>query len=528
MGFGIMALIVVMLGSFSLLETKSMRTANSEITENSLPSIMAVADIGQNFQRIRTATLRVLLSKSSESLLRDKQLVEDLKNSLQNAQRTYEALINSDTERKKYTVFRDSQLEYFKIQSKIIEHVNRGQLAEGIALTNGELNDYAQNSSTALNELIELNRQSASDATKLADRVYQGAINGIIIAVVLSIIATIVLATLLSRSIVLPIREAVHAAEVIAARDLIQHIVVEGTDEPARLLAALKTMQYSLRETLQHIAKSSSQLASASEELSSVTEESTHVLYQQAQEVEQAATAVNQMSTAVDSVARNAVDTSEASKQADQTAQQGRGQVLQAIESINGLTEDVTQTAEQVEHLADKVREISKVLDVIRAIAEQTNLLALNAAIEAARAGDAGRGFAVVADEVRALAHRTQQSTQEIEQMINGIQNGTTQAVNSMQSSHARACATLEVAKAAGQALDQITESISRINERNLLIASASEQQAQVAREVDRGLVNIRDLSIQTSAGANQTNAASQELSRLAVDLNAVVTEFKV
>jgi methyl-accepting chemotaxis protein len=154
--------------------------------------------------------------------------------------------------------------------------------------------------------------------------------------------------------------------------------------------------------------------------------------------------------------------------------------------------------------------------------------LALNAAIEAARAGEAGRGFAVVADEVRALAHRTQQSTAEIEQMIVGIQTGTERAVTAMHSSQGRATGTLEVAQSAGQALEVIAEAIASINQRNLVIASASEEQAQVAREVDRNLVNIRDLAMQTSAGANQTSAAAQDLSRLAVDLNGMVAQFKV
>ncbi|NER64599.1 methyl-accepting chemotaxis protein, partial [Pseudomonas sp. MAFF212427] len=153
---------------------------------------------------------------------------------------------------------------------------------------------------------------------------------------------------------------------------------------------------------------------------------------------------------------------------------------------------------------------------------------ALNAAIEAARAGDAGRGFAVVADEVRALAHRTQQSTQEIESMINTIEQGSASAVDAMRNSNQRAHATLDVALASGQALDEITQAITAINERNLVIASASEEQAQVAREVDRNLVNIRDLSAQTSAGANQSNAASQDLANLAVELNLLVTQFKL
>ena len=200
----------------------------------------------------------------------------------------------------------------------------------------------------------------------------------------------------------------------------------------------------------------------------------------------------------------------------------------QTVDSISRLASDVTSSSSQVEQLAEQIRSISQVLDVIRSIAEQTNLLALNAAIEAARAGDAGRGFAVVADEVRALAHRTQQSTQEIEQMIGGIQQGTERAVGAMQQSTGRTSATLELAQAAGRALDEIAQAISSINERNLVIASASEEQAQVAREVDRNLVNIRDLSLQTSAGANQTSAASQELSRLAVDLNGLVARFRI
>lgn len=234
------------------------------------------------------------------------------------------------------------------------------------------------------------------------------------------------------------------------------------------------------------------------------------------------------MTAAVEEVASNAVATSEASRESDRIAQHGREQVKQTVTSIESLAEDVTSNATQVEDLAQKVHGISKVLDVIRSIAEQTNLLALNAAIEAARAGDAGRGFAVVADEVRALAHRTQQSTQEIEQMIGGIRQGTDSAVSSMQQSNIRAHSTLELAKAAGMALEEIASAFTLINERNLVIASASEEQAAVAREVDRNLMNIRDLAMQTSAGANQTSAASQELSRLAVDLNNMVAKFSV
>ncbi|WP_424804240.1 methyl-accepting chemotaxis protein [Pseudomonas farsensis] len=287
-------------------------------------------------------------------------------------------------------------------------------------------------------------------------------------------------------------------------------------------------MQTSLRETIARISDSAGQLASASEELSAVTDDATRGLQQQSMEIDQAATAVNQMSAAVEEVARNAVATSEASRESDRIARQGREQVQATVSAIEALASGVAGNAEEVGQLAQQVRDISKVLDVIGAIAGQTNLLALNAAIEAARAGEAGRGFAVVADEVRALAHRTQTSTREIEQMITAIQGGAERAVLGMQHSDAQARSTLYGAHAAGAALEAIAAAIGQINERNLVIASASEQQAQVAREVDRNITTIRDLALQSSAGAEQTSAASQALSRLAVDLNTLVQRFSV
>ncbi|WP_416194410.1 methyl-accepting chemotaxis protein [Pseudomonas putida] len=287
-------------------------------------------------------------------------------------------------------------------------------------------------------------------------------------------------------------------------------------------------MRERLRETLGEISGSSTQLAAASEELNAVTEEAGRGLTRQHDEIEQAATAVNEMSAAVDEVARNAVSTSEASRASTQSAQQGQARVSQTIEAISDLTEEVTASAALVETLAEQSQQVGKVLDVIRAIAEQTNLLALNAAIEAARAGESGRGFAVVADEVRALAHRTQNSTQEIEQMVSLMRNGASQALQAMQSSSARAQSTQELAQSAGQALHEITSGISEMYERNLVIASAAEEQAQVAREVDRNLTNIRDLSVQSATGSQQTNVASQELSRLANGLNGLVKRFNL
>ncbi|WP_372241937.1 methyl-accepting chemotaxis protein [Pseudomonas sp. C2B4] len=249
---------------------------------------------------------------------------------------------------------------------------------------------------------------------------------------------------------------------------------------------------------------------------------------QQTLEIQQAATAVTEMTSAVEEVARNAVSTSDASQNATRSAEDGCVLVGETLIAIESMSMDVQGAADLISALAVESQDIGKVLEVIRGLADQTNLLALNAAIEAARAGEAGRGFAVVADEVRALAHRTQQSTSDIERMITSIQNGTENAVASMRQCTARSLSTLETAKGAGAALQTINVAVMEINESNLVIASAAEEQAQVAREVDRNLLNINDLSMQSSSGAKQVNAASKELARLAVDLNDMVVKFQI
>ncbi|MFI8382698.1 methyl-accepting chemotaxis protein [Pseudomonas sp. NPDC079086] len=528
LGFGLVALIVLLLGGFSLMQMSEMNKQSESVNGNWLPAILSLGDMNQNILRLRTLTLRLLVTSDESLIKQDLDRIKGLRDSLDEAQKSYESVISTEEEAASYENFKQAKLSYLQEQSKITAAMQQSDRDAAIEVTNGTLNSHADSMAKALVELSEVNRLGATTAADTSSEVFTSARMWVIVMIVLALGLTVILAMIFTRSIVAPLAEVVQVAEVVAGGNLTQSIEVRGTDEPARVMSALKSMQQSLRSTIQSISDSSTQLASASEELSAVTEDSTRGLHQQNNEIEQAATAVNQMTSAVEEVARNAVSTSEASSESNRTAQHGREQVRQTVDSISHLADDVTHTSSEVEQLAGQVRDISKVLDVIRSIAEQTNLLALNAAIEAARAGEAGRGFAVVADEVRALAYRTQQSTREIEQMVSGIQQGTDKAVNAMQNSNSRARSTLDVAKAAGQALDEIAAAISQINERNLVIASASEEQAQVAREVDRNLVNIRDLSMQSSAGANQTSAASQELSRLAVDLNALVARFSI
>ncbi|QFG27744.1 methyl-accepting chemotaxis protein (plasmid) [Pseudomonas umsongensis] len=337
-----------------------------------------------------------------------------------------------------------------------------------------------------------------------------------------------VFATRLIRSIIHPLTTLKDAAARVALGDLSQSIQVSGRNEVTDVQQSVQAMQANLRNTLQDIQGSAAQLAAAAEELQTATESTAQGIHRQNDEMQMAATAVTEMSAAVDEVADNANRTSNASHEAMDLADGGRKQVMLTRETIDRLSGKLNETTRTVFRLAEEASNIGRVLDVIRAIAEQTKLLALNAAIEAAHAGEAGRGFAVVADEVRNLAQRTQTSTQEIERMISAIQSVTQEGVRDVQQSCEFAARSQTMSSEADQALTLIAERITEINGMNLVIASAAEEQAQVAREVDRNLVAISDISEQSTAGVQQTSEASEELARLAANLNNLVNRFSM
>lgn len=528
LGFAFIALLVILLGVFAVNRMTIIRQASVDMEATQLPSIGFLGNVTENVLRLRILSFRVLVNRDPAALQEAQTRIGVLVDKVRSAQASYAALPANPEETALYKTFAATLDNYLQAQSQMLELSRQNKLDEMRTLINTRIKEGTDQMGEQLNKLVALNAADAKSASSKAGEHYNEAFIGIVTVAVMASLLTVLLAWLLTRSILTPLNRAVMAAETIAGGNLSKVIDVDGNDEPARLLGALSAMQANLRKTIEQIAGSATQLGAAAEQLSTVTQEASRGVQQQNNEIEQAATAVNEMTAAVEEVARNAVSTSEASNQSTQAAREGRDRVVETVDAIQTMTHDVQNTALMIEGLAAQGRDIGKVLDVIRAIAEQTNLLALNAAIEAARAGEAGRGFAVVADEVRALAHRTAQSTQEIEKMVAGIQNGTGEAVSSMQQSNQRTQSTLEMARAAGVALEQITSSIQLINERNLVIASASEEQAQVSREVDRNLVNIRDLATQSAAGANQTSAATHELSRLAVNLNAMVARFVI
>lgn len=344
----------------------------------------------------------------------------------------------------------------------------------------------------------------------------------------LAMLLGLLAAWLITQQIIAPLRLTLSAAARIAKGDLSQNLEIGRRDEMGMLQRSMQDMTLSLRQLISGISDGVTQIASAAEQLSAVTAQTSVGVTSQKDETDCVATAMNQMTSTVMEVARNAEEASEAARHADQQARDGDKVVNDAIAQIERLAVEVNNSTQAMGKLKLESDKIGGVLDVIKSVSQQTNLLALNAAIEAARAGEAGRGFAVVADEVRGLAQRTQESTEEIEVLIAALQSGTQQVVMTLDASRTLTDSSVELSRQAGDALGHITRTVSTIQTMNQQIAAAGEEQSSVAEQINRSVLNVRDVSEQTAASSEETAASSIELARLGVQLQEMVGKFRV
>ncbi|WP_421260733.1 methyl-accepting chemotaxis protein [Aeromonas jandaei] len=309
--------------------------------------------------------------------------------------------------------------------------------------------------------------------------------------------------------------------------DLSQQAPVLRKDEMGALAQSLNQVISHFRGLINQINEMAEHLAKESARLAHIGMESRQRFAQQQAETDQSATAMNQMSATVAEVANSSSGAADAARVADQSARHGHEVVEDAIQHMSSLSSHIQTTAAMITQLADDSRDISSVMDAIRGIAEQTNLLALNAAIEAARAGDQGRGFAVVADEVRTLSQRTQRSTEEIGKTIVKLQQGASEAANSMMHGLEQVEESNRTVLACGKALGEIVTSVEMINELNTHIATAAEEQSKVAEDITRNVVNIAQIATESTAAASEMNQSCHELEQLSSDLKLKVGQFR-
>jgi methyl-accepting chemotaxis protein len=392
----------------------------------------------------------------------------------------------------------------------------------------GRLYEFVDPISEAIGGLIEEEIAFAKTEREAAQKTYD---SNFMLFIGISVVAAAVMLLTgfwVTRSISRPLgelRSAIETAE--RSRDLGARINIDSSDEIGQVAKAYQAMMDRFRNIIGDVRSTCEHLQGYATQLASTTELTREGVTVQTRETDQVATATTEMTHAIEEVSRNAHQAADAANNANIETEKGNRVLEDAIGAIHSLSERIDAAGQVIRRVETDSAAIGSVLDVIRGIAEQTNLLALNAAIEAARAGEQGRGFAVVADEVRSLAQRTQESTQEIQGMIERLQDGARQAVRSMADGSEEMERTVAQAGRAGESLNAIAQAVALINDMNTQIASATEEQMAVSQEISRNVVNISDVAKSSEHSVGEVEVASRELRTEASKLTALVSEFR-
>ncbi len=358
---------------------------------------------------------------------------------------------------------------------------------------------------------------------------YGQALHASLIGLGIAVVMTL-LVMLIARSIVVPLNAAVGAMANIASgeADLTRSLDTQGNDELAQMSRHFNAFTLKLRQVIGESLAASRSLDEAARSLDGVANQGYQTSQQQSQQMELVATAINEVTYGVQDVAKSAEEAANEVRNAEEQANQGQQNIDNSLRQIDQLSGTIGQAVQVIQALAQESSQIGKVLEVIRAIAEQTNLLALNAAIEAARAGEQGRGFAVVADEVRLLAQRTQQSTAEIQGMIERLQTNSGAAVKVIHESSEASQLTVDQASQASESLQLIAQSMRNLAGANASIASATLQQSHVVEDINRNVTEAASLAHTSALSAEETSSASKNLSQLADQLGRLLGQFRV
>jgi methyl-accepting chemotaxis protein len=512
------------------------RAENALDSANTLDSVRLAADkvkllarINRNLVEIQRDEKNMILSTELTDIEAFVTEIDDTQSNISDRLARLKLIISNE-EKPIFDRFINKYTLYMALHQKIRIATRENGNQRAFELSAGEGRELSDKASALMTNLVKKAESEMENDTLLSQHEYSAARNIMLIITFLAMAAAIVMAMYIALNISGSLQQLVNRLEDIAQGEGDLTVVIDESakDETGDLARAFNKFVTKIRKVISEVTDSTDQLSTAAEELSTVSQLTGQGVENLNNEIEQVATAMNEMTMTVQEVARNADQAASSAVEASSHAEKGGNVIRQTVASVGLLTGEIDRSSEAIHKLKIDSENISSVLDVIKSIADQTNLLALNAAIEAARAGEQGRGFAVVADEVRSLAQRTQQSTSEIELMIDKIQSGTINVVDSMNKSREQTLQVVNKIDETGHVLTLITSSIVSINDMNCQIATAAEQQATVAEEINRNVVNVQELTTQSAASTSQASTTSHELAKLGEALRNQVRHFKI
>lgn len=519
------------LGIYAVTASKNLGADAVTISKINLPEIQLLIQADRDLYQSLVAERALLHATSGEF----QGLVKEHNDNAQQAyDRVIQSLALSDTATK---AERDEYLRRFQAWKLISDRV----VAEAQAVDDSSKLEAGHISFTAaarafdsvrtyIDELQEKRLKHVDAYTVHIETAQRDTAIRLIILVVIGALVSFLMAYFLPLVVIKPLQRITDRIQNIAEGDgdLTVRIHIDGRDELAALACHINHFMDKLQNIISSVLQNTAEVSKAAESLLSVSSSSQRAADEQCNAITTVVTAVNELTMAIQEVARNTGNTAQSTKDAAAITDLGHDRIRLAVERVQSLSSRITQTAEIMVRLEGQAKNVTSVIDVIRGVAEQTNLLALNAAIEAARAGEQGRGFAVVADEVRTLASRTQKSTEDIHGMLSQLQAGVQHAVEAMNSSATMTSEAVQSANEAGNSLSGIGTAVKGISDMTIQIATAAEEQSSVTSEIDKNLVQINSLAMNTAEGAAQTATQSQRLNELSVQLRQLLGQFKV
>ena len=527
----LLVILVLYMGLHAITTSKLLGGNAAAIAKVNLPEIQLLIQADRDLYQALTAERALLQVESNQHA---SLIAEQADNARQAHERVYQSLDLSNTatsnERDEFT----RRYNAWKMQAEdVINTARSGDEANrAIAMQKsyGSASDAFQDLRDYIDELQEKRLVYVEDYTKEIDHNLASSSKQLIAIVVIATLVSLLAAFFLPMLVANQVRSISNRIQNIAEGDgdLTIRVPVTTKDELGELSAHVNVFMEKLQRIIASVLQNTNEVSKAAESLLSVSTNSQKAADEQCHAITMVVTAVNELTMAIQEVARNTTNTAQNTKDATDITERGQERIRVAVEHVQGLAARIHETAEFMSKLEGEAKNVTSVIDVIRGVAEQTNLVALNAAIEAARAGEQGRGFAVVADEVRTLASRTQQSTGDIQGMLSKLQSGVQHVVTAMGNSEVLTGDAVTSAKDAGQSLAGINAAVREIADMTTQIATAAEEQSSVTSEIDKNLVQINNLAMNTAEGASKTATESQRLNQLSIQLRQLVGQFKV